>query len=41
MQTVMNKILKVVDSCMTPQQLEVAGHSATLVLRFANTLTYI
>ena len=30
MQTVMNKILKVVGSCMTPQQLEVAGHFATL-----------
>jgi hypothetical protein len=36
MQTVMNKILKVVESCVTPEQLEIAGHLATLAKKQIN-----
>jgi hypothetical protein len=36
MKTVMNKVLKVVGSCMTPQQLEVAGHFASLAKKQVN-----
>jgi hypothetical protein len=36
MQTVINKILKVVESCVTPEQLEIAGHLATLAKKQIN-----
>jgi hypothetical protein len=36
MQTVMNKVLKVVGSCNTPQQLQVAGHFASLAKKQVN-----
>lgn len=36
MQTAMNKILRVVGSCVTPQQLENAGHFAKLAKKQVN-----
>jgi hypothetical protein len=36
MQSIVNKILKVVDSCLTPQQLEIAESFATLAKRQVN-----
>jgi len=36
MQPIVNKILKVVDSCLTPQQLEIAESFATLAKRQVN-----
>lgn len=36
MQPVMNKILKVVNSCVTPQQLEIAEHFASLARKKVN-----